>query len=55
MEDEPYVIACVHIAGFYRTAALELKEERQHLTLAVGYETDDMAECVLCFTNVFDH
>lgn len=44
LEDEPYVIACVDIAGFYRTAALELKEESQYLTLAVGYETDDLIE-----------
>ncbi|KAI0733517.1 hypothetical protein C8Q72DRAFT_594973 [Fomitopsis betulina] len=53
LEDEPYVIACVHIAGFYRTAALELKEERQHLTLAVGYETDDMAEIIAIYSVPF--
>ena len=47
LEDDPYAIASVDIAGFYRTAALELKEESHSLALAVGYETDDIVEYVV--------
>ncbi|TFY63798.1 hypothetical protein EVJ58_g3032 [Rhodofomes roseus] len=41
LENEPYAIACVDVAGFYRTATMELKEGSQSITLAVAYETDD--------------
>ncbi|KAH9928306.1 uncharacterized protein B0H18DRAFT_254307 [Fomitopsis serialis] len=53
LEDEPYAIANVDTTGLYRTAVMELKEANQSITLAVGYQTDDLAEVVAVYSVPF--